>query len=340
MKKSVLVFLVVVGSILLTSGLSWAQCPEPGDVGVCDTLYVEPYKYTNLGSFPADVEVTLRITHDVPTPASDSLGGIVIPLCFTSSNAAANATIDPAKNKCGGQDLLRAMHPTFFNLNLSIFQDLPNMEAPVELNWMMDLSDLFGPEWDTRILNLTTQSDIFWLSVIGTGTGDRMFGEGSRVLLATMTITVDDTTTICIDTCFWDPTGRLNFTDRGGLLTWIPRHNMPIRFSPSLTSVREIHGTDDNRPSEFSLSQNYPNPFNPSTNIEFGLSKAAHVKLDIFNIVGQKVRTLVDEEMKAGKYVVDWDGKDEQGNSVSSGIYFYRMKAEDFSDMKKMLLVK
>ncbi len=318
--------------------VAWGSGPEdPNDRGTCDTLYVEPYKYINLGSFPAEVEVALRLTHDVPDPLADSLQGLVIPLCYTSTNPAANASMEPNKNKCGSNDLKPNPDSILEN---SIFRHLPSMADPQEHNWMMDLSSAtMDLEWDTRILDLTTQSNIFWLSVVITGTADPRYQEGSRVLWATMTITIDDTTTICIDSCFWPPTGRLQFSNADATV-FIPRHNMPICFSPSLTSVREIPGSDDTRPTEFALSQNYPNPFNPDTYIEFGLSRAAHVKIDVFNIVGQRVRTLVDEEMKSGRYVADWDGKDEQGNSVSSGIYFYRMQADDFSDMKKMLLVK
>jgi hypothetical protein len=104
--------------------------------------------------------------------------------------------------------------------------------------------------------------------------------------------------------------------------------------------VREIHGSDEARPSQFSLSQNYPNPFNPITNFQFTLPKSVHVKIEIFNIVGQKVKTLMDQDMKPGVYQADWDGKDESGNPVSTGVYFYKVQAGDFSDMKKMVLLK
>lgn len=345
MRRSILVFLVVAASVLCISMLSWGQCPEdPNDAGVCDTLYVEPYTYTGFTSYPAEVEVAIRITHDVPDPEFDSLAGFTIPLCFTSSNAAANATIYADSNKCGDSDLNRVLHNLLYDLNLSVFSDLPNMESPTEYNWMMDLAGLGGGrEWDTRILDLSTPG-VFWFLVIGSGASDLLFAEGSRVLLATMTITIEDTTTICIDTCFWPPTARLTFADKKGISLFIPRDNIPLGglcFKAGYDNyVREIHGSDEGRPSEFSLSQNYPNPFNPVTNIEFSLPRVAHVRLDIYNIVGQKVRTLVDEEMEPGRYVADWDGKDEKGNSVSSGIYFYRMDAGDFSDIKKMLLVK
>jgi len=97
---------------------------------------------------------------------------------------------------------------------------------------------------------------------------------------------------------------------------------------------------DENTPYTFSLSQNYPNPFNPTTNIEFELPRSGPVIIEIFNILGQKVRILVDDHMKAGHKLVDWDGKDKNGNDVSSGIYFYRLQAGNFSQARKMVLIK
>jgi hypothetical protein len=96
----------------------------------------------------------------------------------------------------------------------------------------------------------------------------------------------------------------------------------------------------DSRPQRFSLSQNYPNPFNPRTSIRYALPQDAHVRLTIYNILGQKVATLVDEQQSAGYRTVWWDGKDAKGGEVSSGVYFYRLTAGEFSEVKKMLLVK
>jgi flagellar hook assembly protein FlgD len=93
-------------------------------------------------------------------------------------------------------------------------------------------------------------------------------------------------------------------------------------------------------PSEFFLSQNYPNPFNPTTTISYGLPYDAQVRLDIFNIMGQKVRTLIDFRQVAGFRNVTWDGRDGAGKSVASGVYFYRINAGDHLSIKKMLLMK
>jgi hypothetical protein len=93
-------------------------------------------------------------------------------------------------------------------------------------------------------------------------------------------------------------------------------------------------------PTEFDLSQNKPNTFNPSTQINFALPSAAKVNLTVFNVLGQQVKTLVDEYMTAGYQTVTWDGRDNSGASVASGVYFYRIAAGDFAETKKMLLLK
>jgi len=94
------------------------------------------------------------------------------------------------------------------------------------------------------------------------------------------------------------------------------------------------------RPKTYLLNQNYPNPFNQSTTISYSLSKASHVNLTIYNLLGRKVRTLVDESQPVGYKTIAWDGQDNKGHSVSSGIYFYRLKTIGFEEAKKMLFLK
>lgn len=95
------------------------------------------------------------------------------------------------------------------------------------------------------------------------------------------------------------------------------------------------------RPEDFALANNYPNPFNPQTTIKYQLPEAADVKLEIYNVVGQVVRTLVADHQTAGRYVVQWDASNDNGQPLSSGIYFYRIQAGgEFQQVKKMLLLK
>jgi len=95
-------------------------------------------------------------------------------------------------------------------------------------------------------------------------------------------------------------------------------------------------------PKVFSLAQNAPNPFNPATTISYGVSEgnSVHVTLKVYNIRGTLVRTLVDEVREPGTYSVFWDGKDEKGRQVASGVFFYRMQAGDFVQTRKMVLLK
>jgi hypothetical protein len=93
-------------------------------------------------------------------------------------------------------------------------------------------------------------------------------------------------------------------------------------------------------PREYSLGQNYPNPFNPTTTFIVGLPEAAHLEVAIYNVLGQKVATLVDEVREAGYYPVIWNSNSQQGVAVASGVYFVRMNAEKFTAVHKVMLMK
>ena len=88
------------------------------------------------------------------------------------------------------------------------------------------------------------------------------------------------------------------------------------------------------------LGNNYPNPFNPETTISYQLPENSEVELAVYNLKGQKVKQLVSDQLSAGQYSVVWNGKDDNGKSVSSGIYFYKMKTDNFEKTKKMILMK
>ena len=96
----------------------------------------------------------------------------------------------------------------------------------------------------------------------------------------------------------------------------------------------------EDTPLVFSLSQNAPNPFNPETIISYALPQSEQVKLVIYNVLGQEIRTLVNAFKPAGRYRVVWNSKDDFGRSVSSGIYFYQITAGEFLDTRKMLILK
>lgn len=93
-------------------------------------------------------------------------------------------------------------------------------------------------------------------------------------------------------------------------------------------------------PESFTLYQNYPNPFNPETKIAFDLPVSAHVKLTIYNILGEQVSTLIDASLQAGTHTVNWDSRTDNGETVASGVYFYRLETDDRQLSRKMLLLK
>jgi hypothetical protein len=136
---------------------------------------------------------------------------------------------------------------------------------------------------------------------------------------------------------------------------------LAIRFTPDRP---DTFGTDveetspGSSPVSFVLSQNYPNPFNPSTAIHYSLPVQSrklkvegegtlnsepstfNVSLKIYNILGQEVRTLVDEEQESGSYVVTWDGRDTSGKEVFSGVYIYQLEWGGVRDTRRMILIK
>ena len=115
---------------------------------------------------------------------------------------------------------------------------------------------------------------------------------------------------------------RFAATDQGIVLVYTPPQSVDENKTNTI-------------PNQFTLQQNYPNPFNPTTNIHFDLLQSAHVTITVYNVLGQKIATLINDKVKAGHYTSAFDGSD-----LASGIYLYRMVTDQFSDTKKMVLLK
>ena len=116
-----------------------------------------------------------------------------------------------------------------------------------------------------------------------------------------------------------------------------PDENSPVVVETNALSL------DENLtiPTQFALHQNYPNPFNPSTQISFDVPEGSElVRLNIYNILGKKVSTLLNNRMNPGKHKIEWNAKDNEGNPVASGIYFYELSSSSFTARKKMLLIR
>ncbi|MCX6150904.1 MAG: T9SS type A sorting domain-containing protein [Ignavibacteriales bacterium] len=136
----------------------------------------------------------------------------------------------------------------------------------------------------------------------------------------------------------WDtpPTNR-NFM---GKMDGIKLYNYAALNLPHNPYTAVENDNPENLPVKYQLFQNYPNPFNPETVIKFAIPKSDLVSLEVYDILGKKVRTLVSEFKSAGKYEIRWNGKNTNGANVTSGIYFYRLKTADYSQIMKMLLLR
>ena len=123
----------------------------------------------------------------------------------------------------------------------------------------------------------------------------------------------------------------------GNKLQFIPTNNMTgvTNTTPYDGSAAGVEQTSSLIPREFGLNQNYPNPFNPSTTIEFALPKQATVELAVYNLLGQRIAVLVNEDLQAGYYQTSFDA-----HSLPSGVYFYRIQAGSFVQTKKLMLLK
>jgi len=126
--------------------------------------------------------------------------------------------------------------------------------------------------------------------------------------------------------------------DELALIAGVILKTMDFRFIPK---EEEPEKTQEKiAPTTFALSQNYPNPFNPETEIHFQIPKDSQVKLVIYNLLGQKIRTLVDEQKQTGNHTIKWHGRDDFGSSVASGVYLYALEAGEFFEVKKMVLMQ
>lgn len=125
--------------------------------------------------------------------------------------------------------------------------------------------------------------------------------------------------------------------------TWIADRYASHRIffqSAKVDIVTDIPDDQPSLPRQFSLSQNYPNPFNPTTAIRFYLQSRTHTRLQIYNVLGELVATLVDAQMAAGQHELTWDGLSQKGLPAASGIYLYRLEAGDQATTRKMILLK
>lgn len=216
MKAILLVLMILVVSILWPADLSYGACPEePYDSGICDTLYAEVYPHDTLFTGPGYfVRVPVYITHDILDPIEDSLAMMVIPLCYTHTN--------PTKY-CSLSSYWNTLAFSGSALSQSIFRNLDSTPN----RFLNMYADIPNPGSDFTLM-VSTQEQHFWFTWIGTNQESPRWGDGSRDLAFTITFKVEDTMTVCVDTCFFLG-GRYAFY-RSDAHGYVPRDNLSCCF--------------------------------------------------------------------------------------------------------------
>ncbi len=142
---------------------------------------------------------------------------------------------------------------------------------------------------------------------------------------------------IVMDTTYWEPGNFWLWTALGDSVLW---GGGPDGYEIGGVSTEVAFNGDAGIPNSFALNQNYPNPFNPSTTMQFDVARRAFVRIEIYNILGQQVKTLVNEEMAPGTYTVIWNGVNDAGEQVSSGVYLCNMKTDGYNQTVKMMMLR
>lgn len=219
-------------------------------------------------------------------------------------------------------------------LDTSYFTEITLGLASSTAVWFNDGQN--GMTGGTSLLN-TTNGGTLWtpLAAPGTGTILGITGAGTNWWYArgsSIYFSNNNGLTWSID--FNAPAGTYNHitTSRTGGHLWAVRSNGGISISIGPNGIQPV---SNEIPAKFSLSQNYPNPFNPGTKIKFEVPKSSFIRLTVYDADGKEAARLVNEQLPAGVYSVDWNA----GNSAS-GVYFYKLEGNGFTDVKKMVMVK
>jgi hypothetical protein len=227
MRKGGLFLLAAIVVVFGCFSLSQGQCPEdPNDNGECDTLNVICLDCEQAGTGPYNVRFPILITHDQPAPV-DSIRGFIIPLTFTHTNPAAYCSVNSYWN---GTEM-GWWYPAF---SRSVFRhmfetDYPDTSGELYRNRMALLeADFSNRGWDFVQLTLDDTAN-FWLTLVPISAENQAWWESERELLATMTLRVQDTMHVCIDSTFWPPASQFSFS-RSDAISYIPRHNLPRCF--------------------------------------------------------------------------------------------------------------
>jgi len=201
---------------------------------------------------------------------------------------------------------------------------------------LQDTNGLVFHKWQRVILERSKANSVFSLMIKDENDAQVIYHESKVEPLAPrMGASVDDTAGVNIGRSWYTPGDFWGIPPFEGVFDDVQLYNYP---KVGITDVKFQY--EEGLPWTFELSQNYPNPFNPSTRIAFTIPKAGGVELAVFDILGRKVKTLVNEERHAGQHFVTWNGTDDRGVGVASGVYFCKLNSAGMEKVQKMMLMK
>ncbi|NLI15741.1 MAG: T9SS type A sorting domain-containing protein [candidate division Zixibacteria bacterium] len=203
--------------------------------------------------------------------------------------------------------------------------------------------DNFFLQWDdcwSRINRDTSIIHILGFYDLGGEDNPPLFTNLQRITAFTIRFRIDpmaEPQIVTVDTTYDRRMGSANFGRLDGSDSFTP---IVVPGSLYYGIQADIGESGRQLPTEFVLEQNYPNPFNPVTQISFELPSAGLITIEVYNILGQSIKTLISEYKNAGRYSIIWDGTNEAGQAVLSGVYFYRLTTKEQSITKRMMLLK
>lgn len=287
---------------------------------------------------PADVLLEIGVAPSTSTSAADIIANFPVTLAANETYVAvANGVLDPGSFEA---------NPDGRNTAFTLFVKAMAREMGMNGSGNVDLAALHGatdaPTVDVIARGVATLVDDaaygdftdYFTVPAGAYTLDVTPGSDNATIVASYSADLSGLgggAAVVFASGFLSPANDQNGA-AFGLYAALPNGTvvaLPTAPAPPAAKV------DGLLPKEFALNQNYPNPFNPTTMIAFDLPKASEVRLSVYNVLGQEVKTLVDRAMAAGNHAIEFDA-----DELSSGVYFYRLEAEDFRDTRKMLLVK
>ena len=223
-----------------------------------------------------------------------------------------------------------------YNIPLTWNAPLGGIHAAMGAQYFPPLTS-WDERYDSLLLNEVFLRMVGWADLAG-DPNPWLHTNGARTHCWTVRFVIETNAQpqlVRIDTVYDNRNGSMMFGLNDGLSEITP--GFQFAFLAYAVGVDE----DGNQlPTAFSLNQNYPNPFNPQTNIDFSVPSAQNVTLEVYSLLGQKVKTLVDGHIEAGVHTVLWNGTNDNGVDVPSGVYFYRLSSDTFTQTNKMVMVR